>query len=635
MGTSFSQAMAGRLVTGSSVTFRRFDRREHDAGLPFDCPRRCFAGPLEGHLRWGNVQEGATMGDEPEPGTVLEWELRRRHWGREEALAELARTAREMGIRSYALSLRQLDRWLSGQVQVPRGPACRVTERLFGRPIEVLLGPATPSRPALTAPSRPAVGDGPLTRRAAAQARSHARTAATEVVDAVSIETLHSEVRRLARGYASTSPLAFLADLVETRDGAYRLLKVTRRPGDLADLYLIAGQVSGLAATTSWDLGDPAAADDLAAAAWTYAELCGHTTLRAWVRSVQATVAFWSGRPGEGLRLADDGLRYADGSAAVRLHAIGARAAVMLPGRAERAVAALRRAAEAREHDGGADAMSDGIGGEFGFSPARLALCSGAVHLGLGDGAQAARHSREALRLFEQTPAGERRWTVQHGALIDLATARAHQGDVGGAADALGPVLALEPARRTARLSSRLLSLRCVVSDAPGRPARVGRQLIEAIDDWSAEALVRAPLTTSATVAAGPDLCLAWVRPGFARAVGGGRPRTAGVAACPPRRHPSPGAPARHRLPLHTVTRFRVGEPATGKLDRIRSCGSWRRLTARSRSRAAGGTASAIVSPGLRNVTGLRPLTGRPSARDRCLATTASAVAGSVGMPNR
>ncbi|GIJ49795.1 hypothetical protein Val02_66810 [Virgisporangium aliadipatigenens] len=450
---------------------------------------------------------------QPESGTVLEREMQRRHWSREETLVQLARKAREMRVRDYGLSLRQLDRWLSGEVHVPRGPACRVAERLFGHPIAILLSQAVPSKPA-PAPTpvpTPAVDDGPLTRRAALKARQHSGVAASSVVDPVSIEALHLQVRRLAREYATTRPVELLHDLVEVRDGAYRLLAVTRRPSDLAELYMIAGQVCGLAATTAWDLGDADAADELAAAAWTYAQLCDHGTLRAWVRSVQATIAFWSGRPTEGLRFAENGLRFATGSAAVRLHAITARAWTLLPGGADRAVVALRLAVDARERDAGVDEMADSVGGEFGFSAARLALCAGAVYLGIGDGAQAARYSGEALHLYQQTPAMQRRWAVHHGALIDLATARAQQGDLDGAAAALGPALQLDPARRTARLTGRLKALRRVVAAPPFRQVRVGRELTEAVDDWTAGALISAPL---AALPSGPTVAAPNPSPG-------------------------------------------------------------------------------------------------------------------------
>jgi hypothetical protein len=422
------------------------------------------------------------------PATVLQAETRRRNWSREDLRDQLMRTARAMAERRFTVSMRQLDRWLAGTAGTPRPVSCRVLERLFGRPVTILLGPLVPD--GRQGDPEPAVETwvDRLTTCAATSARQHARAHAA-AVDAVSIENLHLEVRRLARGYARTAPGALLAELVSARDRAYQLIDRTRRPGDLADLYLIAGQACGLAATTSWDLGDADAADDLANAAWTYGQLCGHSTLQAWTRSVQATVAFWSGRPAEGVDFATDGLRYGGGCAAVRLCAIAARAWSMLPHGGERARSALRRAAEARDHDQGVDEMSDGVGGEFGFPAARLALCSGAVHLALSDGAAAARCAVEALQLYERTPADQQRWAIRHGALMDLATARAQRGEVDGAAEALRPALALEPSRRTARLTRRLQGLRDVVSRGPYRASVVARGLVEAVDDWSALAL--------------------------------------------------------------------------------------------------------------------------------------------------
>jgi hypothetical protein len=426
--------------------------------------------------------------------TVLEAETKQRNWSREDLRVQLMRTARAMGERQFTVSVRQLDRWLAGEAGTPRSAACRVLERLFGRPVAIPLGSPVPAggrREDIPVPDRTTVVDR-LTTRAAIGARDHARAHAVAAVDAVSIEALHLEMRRLTRGYATTPPSELLAELVSARDRAYVLIDRTRRPADLADLYLIAGQACGLAATTAWDLGDPDAADDLANAAWTYGQLCGHNTLRAWTRSVQATIAFWSGRPGEGLQFAGDGLRYAEGAAAVRLYAIAARAWSLLPGGTDEARASLRQATEARDRDHGRDEMSDSLGGEFGFPPARLALCAGAVHIGLHDGASAARCAVDALQLYEQTPADQRRWAVRHGALMDLATARAQQGEVDGAADALRPALVLEPARRTARLTRRLQTLRAVVNRGTHRTSPVARDLVEAIDDWSGLALTAA-----------------------------------------------------------------------------------------------------------------------------------------------
>lgn len=49
-----------------------------------------------------------------------------------------------MGIKNFALSLRQLDRWLAQEVGDPRAVRCRVAEAEFGYPIQRLLSPIQP-----------------------------------------------------------------------------------------------------------------------------------------------------------------------------------------------------------------------------------------------------------------------------------------------------------------------------------------------------------------------------------------------------------------------------------------------------------------------------------------------------------
>ena len=65
--------------------------------------------------------------------TVLQAELKRRNWTREDLHDELMRTARAMAERRFTVSVRQLDRWLRGNSGTPRPAACRVLERLFDR----------------------------------------------------------------------------------------------------------------------------------------------------------------------------------------------------------------------------------------------------------------------------------------------------------------------------------------------------------------------------------------------------------------------------------------------------------------------------------------------------------------------
>ena len=68
--------------------------------------------------------------------------MEERRLTREQTLAVLERRARDLGINDFALSLRQLDRWLArGLITRPRASVCRVLEAEFGYPVEVLLGP--------------------------------------------------------------------------------------------------------------------------------------------------------------------------------------------------------------------------------------------------------------------------------------------------------------------------------------------------------------------------------------------------------------------------------------------------------------------------------------------------------------
>src|SRR5262245_897339 len=101
--------------------------------------------------------------------TVLEAETKRRNWSREDLRDHLMRTARAMGERRFTVSVRQLDRWLAGEAGTPRPAACRVLERLFDRPVAILLGPPMPDggqRRGVPKPADEAVV-GRLTTRAA------------------------------------------------------------------------------------------------------------------------------------------------------------------------------------------------------------------------------------------------------------------------------------------------------------------------------------------------------------------------------------------------------------------------------------------------------------------------------------
>jgi hypothetical protein len=408
---------------------------------------------------------------------------------------------------------------------LPRPTACRVAEHLFGRPAEELFAivPSTAAHlahaavpwsdnrtlaqlhptepPGSRVPGPAAVVDleyDPI-MSSAHDASDHAAEAGRAIEETTLVQ-LHAEVTRLAHAYASTPPLVMFAYLRRARDLAYRMLERTRRPAQLADLYLIAGQLSGLMAGVSFDAGHPDAAGEQARAALTYGQIIDHPTLRGYARATLAMIALWSGRPSDGVTHATAGLQdVATGDTAVRLHCLAGRSWA-LAGSAEQATTQVRAAEEARQHRTEADPFADGIGGEFAFGPARHALCLGATHLALSDPTAAARHTQAALDLYESGPAEQRAIGGVHGARVELATARAMAIDLDAVLDAVTPTLDLVPEQRTHRLATRLHGLRRQLAANRYQGSPQAAELTDAIETFLATTVtsgLAAPMASS------------------------------------------------------------------------------------------------------------------------------------------
>jgi transcriptional regulator with XRE-family HTH domain len=290
---------------------------------------------------------------------------------------------------------------------------------------------------------------------AAHESSSRAAADGGQVVPAASIEQVRADVGRLAHSYSVMPPVAFLADARRTRDLAFWLVERTHRPAQAADLYLALGQVCGLMSVASFDLAVWPAAIEQAHAAYVYADLAGHRSLQAWARGVEALNAYWCGRPREAVDLAEAGLaRAPDGIARARLHSILARAWSCL-GAVDRTRAALAAADQAREFAGeaGTDDLHDGVSGEFGWGPARQAMCLGSALLGIGDPKGAAGRAAEAIRLRPEDHTGS---LVDMTARADLASAELARGRLDAAGEALAPVWGLAPSHRRHSLVKRL-----------------------------------------------------------------------------------------------------------------------------------------------------------------------------------
>jgi hypothetical protein len=372
------------------------------------------------------------------------------------------------------------DRLILSQTSAAPHPSADIW--VSARPHPAALSVPTPLEPRpdgterISTPQVPVAGE--LVMSAANESGEHAMFAAARSLDASSVEQIADDVRRLAHAYNTTPPFHLFTDLTKVRRTVYALLEQTKRPHQLNDLYVFAGQLCGLLGIVSLDLGFPDAGVENARAAWAYGQIVDHDGLRSWARAVHATIAFWSDRPREGIRLTSTALDQAGpGPGKVRLHAVQARSHAMI-GASDEAMAALAAAERAAEKDTPDDLLAN-VGGEFSFGEERRLLSAAATHLALGQLDKAEHAASQAIALFTSIPIVHRRTPAEYGARLDLIVARTLGGNIDGAHDALAPVLTLPSEQRTGRLTGRLHQLRRSL----GQPRYRGSIEAEHLDD--------------------------------------------------------------------------------------------------------------------------------------------------------
>jgi hypothetical protein len=457
-------------------------------------------------MRDKDADRGWAVIDRGQPRTLLQKLIHESDYTIEEwrdRFDAVAAAAKE----NATLSVRQLQRWMAGEVDDARPASRRVAARLWGHQFATLLAP--PGATALVAPAvsgstaagstaagstgagRAVAGADLLeevTIMAAHESSRHATEADGSVSPAI-VEQVQADVRRLARDYANMAPIRLLAESRQARNLAYAALDRTRRPAQTKDLYLAAGQLCGLMAVASFDLAVWDAAAEQARAAHVYAELVDHRGLRAWARGTQALIAYWTGRPRQALAHVEAGLdRVPAGAAQARLRCIEARAWSHL-GDPDRTIDALRAADDAHSADRGGDDLYDEVGGEFGWGPSRHAACAGTALLAIGDSAGAVRRARRALDVLPDDPFGS---LVTERAHIDLAAAELALGRLDAADTALVPVWQVPVPQRRHGLTDRLAGMARVLGGAGWHRDRQAALLRDRIEVFNTQAEDRA-----------------------------------------------------------------------------------------------------------------------------------------------
>ncbi|MFC3961647.1 hypothetical protein [Nocardia jiangsuensis] len=359
----------------------------------------------------------------------------------------IARTQRE----SVTLSERQLHRWMAGTTRDARPAARRVAEIVWQLDFDTLVSAPTEAE---TAPALSSVEH--LNREIAMSTEDTARwiKSGGGGVDSTVLDQLHADVRRFAADHLTKSPLELIPDLTRARREIFDLLDRRQRPRYLPDLYLIAGQICALLAHACADLGRTYDAETHARTAWFAADYAENNQLRAYVRWVQANIAYWAGDYQRAADYADIGLADEDDpSTVLRLASQLARSrAAHSDNRA--ALRALDTAMSAIDH---VEPTSPSSRGVMWFEPGKALYYAAETHLAIGG-----RHHNElALSLADSalatfTPASPAEFSA--AAELDAARALLAMGDLDGAAGRLSRVLALPVELRTTPIIQRVRS---------------------------------------------------------------------------------------------------------------------------------------------------------------------------------
>jgi hypothetical protein len=272
-------------------------------------------------------------------------------------------------------------------------------------------------------------------------------------LDATVLDQIDTEVRLLATRYMNEPPYVLFKPLARLREDVLTLLDTFQPTPVMSRLYLCAGQLCGLLAQTAIDLDHPDVADTHARMAWSCADLCGHDVLRAYVRWVQAHIAYWRGD----YRASADYVRSGgslsiDAMSRQRLASQEARAWAAGGDRAP-TEQALADAAAARE--GG----STDLVGVFRFPPGKASYYASEAFLSLGDMRdlkRAAAAAEEAIETLQSGPPEDSSREYVAAARLDLVAVHLALRDLDGAQEHLRPVLSLPSEHRTTPIIRRV-----------------------------------------------------------------------------------------------------------------------------------------------------------------------------------
>lgn len=311
-------------------------------------------------------------------------------------------------------------------------------------------------------------------------------------VGELTVEQMHSDVRRVAHSYLKAPTAPLFARTKALRDRAFTLLSGHQDPRHTRELYAAAGWSLTMLAWMSVDLGHPDAAEQHARTAWLCAQRADHDALRAWVRATQHTAAFWQDDYTAAATYAADGLQYTNTGTAELFLSTTLALDLARVGDAEHATTALRRA-----HDiaGSVQRLEDELAGPFTCTVDRAGSLWSDTHLALGAADHALDHANRAIARFEATPADQRNLGSERMTRLQQVKAHLVLGDLGEAEDSLVPVLETAPQHRVRPLLHRVAEVGAHVTGSDHAANPIAGRIRGAVADFHRNTVVR-ELTT-------------------------------------------------------------------------------------------------------------------------------------------
>jgi hypothetical protein len=389
--------------------------------------------------------------------------------------AELGRlmAARSLGVREVARQVPCNPGYVSSLRSGNKRPSPRIAERL-----DDILGShgqlaALASDEAEIGGLRPGMLD-----ELAGQAVEFGQWTEATNVGSGTIEQLDEAIQEIARDYLIRPPEPLVVRAAEVSRRVFALLQGHQRLRHRRDLYVVGAKACAFLAWAVGDLRQLSVAAAHGRTALILAEEADHAGARALACCALSKTAFWDGRRTKARDLARRGYECCPANSTRVLLSCQEADAAELPAAHEDMGRALRAHAEI--------VLEDDLGGVFGCGKARLANYLMGVHLRAGE-------VSAVLKVADSAAVCEPGEVVGYGTRgqiqIGAGVAYLRSGDLEGAADRLGPVLALPVDQRLATLTDRLGAVGSMLVAPRFGTERKAHALAENIGTYCGEAV--------------------------------------------------------------------------------------------------------------------------------------------------